>query len=491
MKFYKLAILIAFQAMLWFSCSEQTQGASDKYNIKGEIANVERDSIGLYEYFGGEPHLIKQVAFVKSGNNGSFNMDAEVPSEGIYLLAIQMPEQPQMQGAPKQAKPLNGFQVLLGKDKKLQVSADAKDMEKTYQVIGSAENSRFKEFNEKTTNFQTLIRGLQQQMQQAGQGNDPSIMGNIATLQKTADSLYAAQADYHAEIAKGNDLVAKVAKIYYYAPYGYGDSKQKFPNEEEYFPKSFFSKVDFKDPVNGYVPIYFYKMSNYGQVLLMQYGYDFDRFTKEMDGFLNQTPAKSKAKKTTIMAILGSAEALQRYNSGMAIDLFVYYCKKYINEFPNDEKVPHFKQIVEQYGKAMVGELAQDIELESPDGKKLKLSSLKGKVVLIDFWASWCGPCRKENPNVVRVYNEYKNKGFDIFSVSLDQNKEKWIEAIKADNLTWTNHVSDLQGWQSPAAALYGVKAIPKTFLIGKDGKIIAKDLRGEQLEKKLAEVLK
>ena len=120
----------------------------------------------------------------------------------------------------------------------------------------------------------------------------------------------------------------------------------------------------------------------------------------------------------------------------------------------------------------------------------MKLSSTKGKVVLLDFWASWCGPCRRENPNVVRTYEEYKDKGFTVFSVSLDKQADKWKAAIEKDNLVWNTHVSDLKGWSSKAGKAYGVSGIPATFLIDENGKIIAKNLRGSQLEQKLKEVL-
>lgn len=137
-----------------------------------------------------------------------------------------------------------------------------------------------------------------------------------------------------------------------------------------------------------------------------------------------------------------------------------------------------------------IGQRAPEIALESPDGKILKLSDLRGKYVLIDFWAAWCGPCRKENPVLVDAYAKYqdakfkKGKGFEIYSVSLDRTKSQWEGAIAADNLTWKYHVSDLKYWRSQAAQDYGIRSIPMNYLIDPDGIIIAKNLRGQRLHK-------
>ena len=162
--------------------------------------------------------------------------------------------------------------------------------------------------------------------------------------------------------------------------------------------------------------------------------------------------------------------------------------------------------VEQQYQERMAQEVIQigadapDISLPGPNGKKYSLSDLKGKVVLLDFWASWCGPCRRENPNVVSVYNKYKDKGFTIFSVSLDgvdegirqrlgsqqeiQNvvsntRQQWIKAIQDDNLTWEYHVSDLKRWDSAPATVYGVRGIPRAFMINREGKIVATEVRG------------
>jgi peroxiredoxin len=137
-----------------------------------------------------------------------------------------------------------------------------------------------------------------------------------------------------------------------------------------------------------------------------------------------------------------------------------------------------------------VGQKAPDFTLDDVDGNPVALSSKIGsKLLLVDFWAAWCNPCRQENPNVVKIYKDFSKKGFDVFGVSLDRDKEEWVKAIADDRLTWT-HVSDLQYWNCAAAKLYAVNAIPANFLLDENGIIIARNLRGEDLYNKISEVL-
>jgi peroxiredoxin len=165
---------------------------------------------------------------------------------------------------------------------------------------------------------------------------------------------------------------------------------------------------------------------------------------------------------------------------------------KRFNDHPMVQKVvkEYFGYMQQQKSALKLGQPAPDFTLPDPDGKMISLSSLKGKYVLVDFWAAWCGPCRQENPNVVAAYKQYSNKNFTILGVSLDKAKEPWLKAIKDDQLTWT-HVSDLKYWESIVVPMYNIQGIPFNVLLDPQGNIIATNLRGTSLQAKLSEVIK
>ena len=190
---------------------------------------------------------------------------------------------------------------------------------------------------------------------------------------------------------------------------------------------------------------------------------------------------------------LGVINLLQ---SGSVLDRDQYFetylavAEKLKKEWPDYDHAKNFIAMVDAMKTIAVGQPAPEIALPDTTGQVVKLSSMRGKYVLVDFWAKWCGPCRQENPNVVKAYNKYKDKGFTVFGVSLDRTKNDWLMAIKQDGLTWT-HVSDLKYWQSAAAKTYNITGIPFSVLLDPNGVIIAKNLRGPALDKKLEEVLR
>ncbi|RYG32810.1 MAG: TlpA family protein disulfide reductase, partial [Chitinophagaceae bacterium] len=204
-----------------------------------------------------------------------------------------------------------------------------------------------------------------------------------------------------------------------------------------------------------------------------------DQEANALRSLIRQNP-KSAVSVYTAMAVLDTESNFAFTDSMAAV---------FGKQIPKSRYVKMLREKNDRLRNTAVGGTAPDIKLPGPDGSEIALSSLRGKYVLIDFWASWCGPCRQENPNVVRLYNKYKDQNFEIFGVSLDKDKEKWLQAIQKDNLTWI-HVSDLKFWQSEAAGLYNITSIPATVLIDPQGKIIAKNLRGQALEEKVAELV-
>ncbi|MFM2037373.1 MAG: hypothetical protein RL432_312 [Bacteroidota bacterium] len=225
-----------------------------------------------------------------------------------------------------------------------------------------------------------------------------------------------------------------------------------------------------------------------------------DYMTREYLSYLNdrQQFVNANMGSAALIVVLVSLSIDNEYDAWTAV------LAELVKAFPNSPTIREYvnyannlakakeeeKQRAELAAQFAPGKPAPDFtELSTDRTTKRSLSELKGSYVLIDFWASWCGPCRKENPNVVKTYNKYKDDGFTVLSVSLDSDQAKWLSAIQADGLIWPNHVSDLGGWSSKVPRLYNVSSIPFTVLVDKEGNIVQTNLRGIQLENKLAEI--
>ncbi len=201
-----------------------------------------------------------------------------------------------------------------------------------------------------------------------------------------------------------------------------------------------------------------------------------------MDQLVNLTEPSSEAREALYITIIRfMARAPEQYR--------VSYTRKFQMEYPHSKAASQLVKLLPDPGP-QTGGPAPDIQLPDSTGNLVSLHDLKGKYILLDFWASWCRPCRVEAPNVVKAYHKYKDKGFTIYGVSLDSRRDLWLKAIRQDGLTW-HHVSDLKGWKSEGAAKYAVRSIPSTFLIDPQGNIIARNLRGSQLLSRLDEIFK
>lgn len=319
---------------------------------------------------------------------------------------------------------------------------------------------------------------LMRQMQMAGK-SDNTEASNAAILKlRDMDNKRLALID---SLEKSNPYLAKVAKLNTYLSYQNHGSADL--SEIEYFATKYFQLADWTDPDYNYMPWVFEGISGWVQTIANI------NLPKELqktyiDGVLNQIPADSR---TYMLAVGGIISGLQQKKSPLLADYAKLYISKYKDSEPN--AVARLEHVIKMSGSFMTGVEAPDFTMNQPDGTPLTLSEMRGKVLLVDFWASWCGPCRRENPNVVAAYNKYHDKGFDVLGVSLDKTQDRWLQAIEKDGLIW-HHVSDLKGWQNSAAKLYGVTSIPATVLLDQEGKIIARNLRGPALEAKLAEIL-
>lgn len=184
-----------------------------------------------------------------------------------------------------------------------------------------------------------------------------------------------------------------------------------------------------------------------------------------------------------------SLAAINYLNPDNNIALFMRLDSALMSRLPQLDYVKDFHSKVVSLSRLAVGNIAPDIILSNPEGKKVALSSIQVELILIDFWASWCAPCRNENPKLVSLYNKFHKKGFQIYGVSIDKSREEWVEAIQKDNLNWI-HVSDLKYWNSPIIKLYEIESIPFSFLLDKDRKIIAKGLNSDELGKQVEKIL-
>ncbi len=455
-------VLLLLLLALPFQAHEQTSTKSPSSSVRLVCKIIDSppnaNNIFIYEKIG---LATREVARGVRQEDGSFVATVAVGEPRIYFVGFN-----DLQAAP----------VLLGKEKEITLWANAQHMEKG-RTVGSEINRAYEQLRQQAEQ----LRVKNEQLLNAQR--DARVTQNIDGMRSAREQLKAhneAKANFIAEMKKTQPLLWRSATLLLWP-----DDVSENPtpaSEVEFYARQFFAYADLSDPGYNQVPEVFDAFKNY-VAFLQHLGAPAAQVKKGLTEHLSKLPKGSVAHRR---AFGGAVKGLQDANHPEMLA----FAQSYIETFKAQDlgDVALLEAELRRTSTFTPGMPVPDLVGATPKGDTLALSKLKGKYVLIDFWASWCGPCRRENPNVVALYNKYKHKGFDVFGVSLDRDHQAWVRAIEQDGLTW-HHISDLQGWRSEHAALYSVNSIPQTILIDPQGRIIQRNLRGEQLAEKLREI--
>lgn len=363
--------------------------------------------------------------------------------------------------------------IILGTESDIKVKGTCADL--STALIGSKINKDYDELKERIGQLKVESANKMQELQ-AAQSDEGAKRMVIFELSELDDKRMDLLNEYKAK----HPLFGEVVAINTYL--SFQNSTDGYYSEVDYFANKFFQFVDFENSYYSYNPWVFEAFKEYAMTL-SSVSMEKELHQSYIDDALGKLAPNSHTYQLALAGIVSALDDRRHKN-------YVLYGRRLLKKYEKDNPIliAPLKQRIDGVGGFESGAVAPDFVQKTPDGEEMKLSDLRGNVVLVDFWASWCGPCRRENPHVKKLYEKYSHRGFEVLGVSLDRTEASWKRAIEQDGLEWY-HVSDLKGWKNEVAKMYSVSSIPHTILLDKEGRIIARKLRGAQLEEVLEQI--
>ncbi len=395
------------------------------------------------------------------------------PGEGVYTMANDVAQTGIVYLGPESGNPIP---VVFDGKESFSVSGNCQQMSSAI-ILGSPANDAYNDLKREFKHLNDATTRLTQTLSTRPAGT-PAYDKTKSELKNFDDQ----KLNRLAELREQDDFLASVMAVNLYT--SFANTNKGYSNELMYFINERFQYTDFSKSIYSTNPWVFESYREFTTTLLqanVPAPMLEESLNQQLDLVYNNRPVHKLALGGVIATLKGAQHPLT-----------AAFAKQYLKRYADEEPsvVTRLQADIAQLEAFEDGAVAPGFTQMTLDSSGLKgPENFRGKVLLIDFWASWCGPCRKENPNVVKMYNEYKDQGFDILGVSLDKQYGRWAQAVEKDRLTWT-HVSDLRGWQNAAAQQYGVRSIPATVLLDREGRIVARNLRGAALEDKVKELV-